>query len=273
MSVRNSTCRKPVDTSGKRLASARVKLNLTKTLPVAGTPLRLKISAKDASRLDGKRLHNYGGYPAFRVKGEIQVDGYQAPARAEVVVHRWLVGAKPDEYVDHKNGDKYDCRRGNLRICTHAENLRNRDKSRNNTSGYKGVVINRKGTSSESYSVTASKDRKIYPFGTYSHIEVAARVYDREVLKLHGEFARLNFEEDRATAAQYVAPKGTEKIPRKAKSGFTGVYQFPGSTTYYFQARTLDGNRNTTIASGFPTAARASIARTKYLKNLGGQTS
>ena len=41
--------------------------------------------------------------------------------------------------IDHKDGDKLNCLDNNLRICTHAENMRNQKKPKNNTSGIKGV--------------------------------------------------------------------------------------------------------------------------------------
>lgn len=41
--------------------------------------------------------------------------------------------------VDHQDGDRLNDRRSNLRIATHADNMRNRGKQENNTSGHPGV--------------------------------------------------------------------------------------------------------------------------------------
>lgn len=41
--------------------------------------------------------------------------------------------------VDHINHDTFDNQRENLRMCTHGENMRNRQKQKNNTSGIIGV--------------------------------------------------------------------------------------------------------------------------------------
>ena len=48
-----------------------------------------------------------------------------------------------DVKVDHKNRNVLDNRKSNLRCSTHSDNLMNRTKQKNNTSGYKGISISR----------------------------------------------------------------------------------------------------------------------------------
>lgn len=57
-----------------------------------------------------------------------------------VTMHRFLMGF-PTLQVDHRNRDKLDNRRSNLREVPHAINLFNRDVQPNNTSGAKGVYL------------------------------------------------------------------------------------------------------------------------------------
>ena len=57
----------------------------------------------------------------------------------DIQLSRFLMNPKEGEEIDHINGDSLDNRRSNLRICTHRENMMNRRKHKNNTSGHKGV--------------------------------------------------------------------------------------------------------------------------------------
>lgn len=50
----------------------------------------------------------------------------------------------PEEQVDHINGIRTDCRRENLRIVTHAENMQNKGVQRINATGVRGVTFDPK---------------------------------------------------------------------------------------------------------------------------------
>jgi hypothetical protein len=106
-----------------------------------------------------------------------------------ILMHRFLLGLDPKLHTDHINGNSLDNRKKNLRICTHAENMRNRKKSKNNTSGFKGVwwAKDKKRWKAEIY-----KNGKKIHLGSYKDILGAARAYNKGALKYHGEFARLN---------------------------------------------------------------------------------
>jgi hypothetical protein len=106
-------------------------------------------------------------------------------------LHREVLGiTDPLLEVDHVNGDGLDCRRGNLRIATRAQNQRNRTKQRNNTSGFKGVYWN---TEARRWLAQIKVERIRKHIGYYATAEEAARAYDAAALRYHGEFARLNF--------------------------------------------------------------------------------
>jgi hypothetical protein len=48
-----------------------------------------------------------------------------------------------DRRIDHINRNKLDCRRSNLRLATHAENLQNTAGNRGTSSRYRGVTRRR----------------------------------------------------------------------------------------------------------------------------------
>jgi len=108
----------------------------------------------------------------------------------KTLMHRVVMNAPPDKFVDHRDGNTLNNCRSNLRLCTNAENLRNQGKNKNNTSGFCGVYRNGKG-----FQAQIRLNGKLLHMGTYSTPEEAARAYDIGAIKYHGEFARLNFPE------------------------------------------------------------------------------
>lgn len=102
-------------------------------------------------------------------------------------LHRLLVGAKKTlEYVDHINGNKFDNRMSNLRICTPSQSARNVSKTKKKcTSQYKGVDWNIKGMKWRS--ICGGKYLGYYD----SEIE-AAKAYNEAAKILFGEYAKLN---------------------------------------------------------------------------------
>lgn len=109
-----------------------------------------------------------------------------------VFFHRELLTCPEGKFVDHINGNGLDNRRSNLRICTHAENMRNRKRHKNNKSGYKGVYLeNREGRSPRWVAQIVSHKKK-YTLGRFDTPKEAAAMYNAYAKILHKEFASLS---------------------------------------------------------------------------------
>ena len=89
--------------------------------------------------------------------------------------------------IDHSQHDSLDNRKRFLRVATHEQNNANRRRSRNNTSGFKGVSFS-KDVKKWRASITCNK--KYISLGFYSTPERAYEAYTTAARELHGEFAQ-----------------------------------------------------------------------------------
>lgn len=102
-------------------------------------------------------------------------------------LHRIIADASEKQSVDHVDGNGLNDQRENLRCCEHHQNLSNRGKNLNNTSGFKGVHLNK-----NRWVAAIWSENKIYYLGRFKTKEEAAIIYNKKATELHGEFAKLN---------------------------------------------------------------------------------
>jgi hypothetical protein len=110
--------------------------------------------------------------------------------RRTVYMHREIMGFPDGKHIDHIDRDGLNNRRSNLRICSAAQNQRNRGKQVNNAAGHKGVSWNWQKRKWEAR-INARGKRKF--LGYFDSPEEAAFAYDRAAVQYYGEFAKLNF--------------------------------------------------------------------------------
>lgn len=108
-------------------------------------------------------------------------------SKGHILMHRLILLSRHGESTDHKNENKLDNRRSNIRRCTQTENNRNVSRRKDNTSGYKGVHRSR-----NLWGTQISHNGVLLFLGRYKCKHEAAKAYNRAALKYHGEFANLN---------------------------------------------------------------------------------
>ena len=106
----------------------------------------------------------------------------------KILMHRFIMGAKGEDLVDHINGNKLDNRRENLRFASKGQNAQNSRKPPSAT-GFIGVSFDKDG-----YIKAGIKHHgKRRHIGMFKTPLEAAIAYDREALKLYGPDARTNY--------------------------------------------------------------------------------
>lgn len=117
----------------------------------------------------------------------VRVDG----KTKRMYMHSLLTGLKG---VDHRDRNPLNNRRANLRSCTQSQNLCNRPLPEANKSGFRGVSWYKRDAC---WRATVKVSRRQIHLGYFVDLAEAARAYDRAAIAHHGEFAVLNFPQER----------------------------------------------------------------------------
>jgi hypothetical protein len=122
---------------------------------------------------------NWRGYVSIWINGK----QYYAHRLAWAVCNNaWPIGD-----IDHINEDKSDNRISNLRIASRSENMFNRGRNSNNTSGMKGVVFCKQ---TQRWRAQIMVNRKGVKIGRFDTKEEAANAYILKAKEIRGEFAK-----------------------------------------------------------------------------------
>lgn len=143
-------------------------------------------------------------------------DGRRQKRTRGLYLHSLIMNVPKGMVTDHISGNTLDNRKENLRVVTYAANSRNRGKSRNNTSGFKGVIRLRKTRDmtkelTRSWLARITHNKTPIDLGSYTTKEAAAKAYDRKACELWdivNPERQLNFPE---LKEQYLAEIEAEK--------------------------------------------------------------
>jgi hypothetical protein len=111
----------------------------------------------------------------------------------EIYMHREIMRPPKGMVVDHIDGNKLNNCRVNMRNCTTKENACNHRKRIGTSSRFIGVYRHK---AARKYGAQTRFQGKPVWFGLYEDEVEAARAYDRGMVELGVEFARLNFPEE-----------------------------------------------------------------------------
>ncbi len=106
-------------------------------------------------------------------------------------MHREIIKAPDNLFVDHINLNGLDNRKANLRLATKIQNSRNTPKMKRKTSSkYKGVSYQKR---DRIWRAKIKINRRDKHLGSFRDEIDAAEAYDKAAHKYFGEFARPNF--------------------------------------------------------------------------------
>ena len=118
------------------------------------------------------------GYAVRRVNGKL------------IYLHREILNLPQGLYADHRNGDKLDNRRSNLRSCTIAENSRNAKAK--NPNKLKGAFFDSSIPSPRPWRAGIMVNRHQIWLGRFETEQEAHEAYCKAAQEHHGEFSRTN---------------------------------------------------------------------------------
>lgn len=139
-----------------------------------------KISKISWCYIDGKRA--YGG------------------SYKQHLMHRYIIGAKKGDIVDHINGNSLDNRKINLRFVTHQQNMWNNNKQKKIVKSktgtkYVGVSISPisfKCNIKKPYVARMTINKKTVNLGYFETAEKAHEEYLKKAIEIKGEYFRNN---------------------------------------------------------------------------------
>lgn len=176
---------------------------------------RIELTQGEYALVDNKDFAELNRHKWFLVRASnrkyaARKHGYKEGGDGKIIsMHREIMGFPEGMDIDHIDGNGLNNQRSNMRVCTRAENVRNRKKMTVNNEKYIGI----KRLESDKWRAiighTKNGKSTVTHLGMFNTPEAAAIAYDRAARVVFGEFANLNF------------PNGEPDIPEYQKQPTT----------------------------------------------------
>jgi len=115
--------------------------------------------------------------------------GYATNSK-KIPLHHLIIGKPPKGFVtDHKDRNRLNNKKSNLRFITNQQNTMNRGKRKNISSIYKGVCMVK---GYKKWIAQIGFNKKTIYLGYFDDEKEAAKAYNKKAIELFGEFAVLN---------------------------------------------------------------------------------
>ena len=156
-------------------------------VPVAGSDRPALVDAQDSNLVLGLTWW-------LDPQGGASTSIYRDGVKRNVPMHRIVLGlSDPSVHGDHRNHDRLDNRRENLRSCSHGDNMMNQQPRGTGFSIYKGVTrvlphVHR----TKPWQASISARGKRHHLGYFYFERDAVLAYNAAAKELHGDFACLN---------------------------------------------------------------------------------
>lgn len=196
------------------------------------------------------------------VSGGYAVNGSLGP------LHRYILKAPRESMVDHRNGDKLDNRRDNLRLCTNSLNQANRQVVRG-FSPFKGVTWQRRPDGRGFWNAKLIVNGVTSYLGRHSTDLEAAAAYNAAATESFGAFAHLNDLTLPASALASHEPATRRQAKKASPSGFKGV-TFDAARNKWMAQLTCKGVSR--LKKRFDTAEAAALAYDVVARTVYGPT-
>lgn len=177
-----SECRKATPLPQATVAHRRggfTESATVKTIPLSNSRLKAFVNDADYKKVCGRTWR-------ARKSGRV-IYAVASIRHRQVGMHKLILPGF--RFIDHRDRNGLNNRRGNLRPCNQSQNGGNRAKNKRGTSRFKGVSWRKK---DKCWSATIGFNYGQIRLGHFSNERDAARAYNAAARKLWGSFARIN---------------------------------------------------------------------------------